>query len=164
MRGNHDLRNVFEGNSMQQWVLHNIHQPGKERLSHQLSPGVSLPTRERRSTAFTAIPTNRKKDIEMRNFRTVVCSVALMWVLAAQAFVPEIDLKDAKVVSEGQCATMGRLYKCFLVEDKDKHYIVVVDSAGFLAIYKVSGKKADYDEAEVEIVWQRAPTRRKDEV
>lgn len=164
MRSNHDLRNVFERNSMQQRVLHNIHQQSAKGFPHQVPASVQLPSRERRSTAFTPIPTNRKKDIEMRNFRTVVCAGALMWVLTAQAFVPEIDLKDAKVVSEGQCATMGRLYKCFLVEDKDKHYIVVVDSAGFLVIYKVPGKKADYDEAEVDIVWQRTPTRRKDEV
>lgn len=99
----------------------------------------------------------------MKNIRTLVMTAALTWVTSALAFTPVVDLKNAKVVGEGQCAHQERMYKCFLLTNDGKHYIVAVDTFGLLAVYLVPGAKEDYDEDEVTLLWTRVPSRRKDE-
>lgn len=99
----------------------------------------------------------------MRNFRSYVGVITLCWVMSAMAFVPEIDLKDAMVVAEGQCSHEEMLYKCFMLKKETVFYMIAVDAIGVIAVYTVKELKQDYEADEVKLIWSRTLKRRKDE-
>ena len=98
----------------------------------------------------------------MRNMRAIVGAMPLAWVTAF-AQPQDIDLSGAVPVSRGQCEHDGSYYVCFILQKEDKHYMIVVDIKGPLALYSVPGLKDDYLEEECVLLWSRTPKRRKDD-
>lgn len=100
----------------------------------------------------------------VKKVRWFAIALTFAWVNAL-AFNPDIELKDAKIIAEGQCDHEGTLYKCFILEKNNKKYIVAVGK-GVRGVYLIkSGKLQDtYLEDELELVWTLEPQRRKGEV
>ena len=100
----------------------------------------------------------------VKKVRLFAMALTFAWVNAL-AFNPDVDLKNANVVAEGQCDHEGTLYKCFILEKNNKKYIVAVGK-GVRGVYLIkSGKLQDsYTEDELELVWTVEPQRRKGEV
>lgn len=96
----------------------------------------------------------------MRNIRVYAAAVSMTWVTAF-AFTPEVDLKGAVAIAQGQCNYRDTYYVCFLLTKGDKKYMVPVDIKGPLAVYEIQEIKQDYKEGDYTLVWEREQDRRK---
>lgn len=98
----------------------------------------------------------------MKPFRFFAAAIAIAWISGC-AFNPQTQLNDAKAVAQGQCKFGELIYVCYMLQKGNEYYVVAVDRQGPLAVYRVPGMQNEFTEDEMQLVWSREPSRRRND-